>query len=103
MDEKGNKMTITETENLSPLDEEDKLLTKEEHMVNYIKTMIEIDKATEPFREHARDLKRSYVENSWLRRDEMSLALKAYRMLRSDDDIEKIWEYIEALKKNLSL
>ena len=95
--------TNPKPETVSALDQEDKALSKDEHMVNYIKTMIEIDKALEPFREHAKDLKKSYVENSWLKRDEMSLALKAYRMLKSEDDIGKIWEYIEVLKKNFSL
>lgn len=82
------------------MDKEDKELTKEEHAVNFAKVLAEIDRSMEPFREHKRDLKVSYQENHWLTKDEMTAIAKAYRSLKKDEDISKIVDYIDLLKKN---
>ena len=50
-------------EEMSALDQEDRALTKDEHIINFAKVLKEIDKAIEPFREHKHDLKISYKEN----------------------------------------
>lgn len=90
-------------EEMSDLDKEDAMLTKEQHLTNYVKILDEIQRSIEPFREHAADVKRSYRENNWLSKEEMSRALKAYRMLKSGDDLDKIYEYVDLLKKNTNV
>ncbi len=85
---------------LSPLDEEDKELTKEEHAVNFVKILAEIDRAMTPFKEHRSDLKRSYQENNWLSKAEMTDLAKAYRSLKSDEDLEKVVDFVKLLKDN---
>lgn len=79
------------------------VLTKEEHVQNYAKALDQTIKAMEPFREHLKDLKRSYVENHWLSREEMSSVLKAYRSLKKDEDLGEIQHYVDLIKKGTNL
>tara|TARA_R110000868_G_scaffold20445_1_gene86488 strand:- start:506 stop:814 length:309 start_codon:yes stop_codon:yes gene_type:complete len=96
----GINSVSAKPEEASALDKEDKALTKEEHVINYAKSLSEIDRAIEPFREHRRDLKNSYSENSWLSKKEMSLILKAYRAMKKEEDLDTILEYFNVMKTN---
>jgi len=82
--------------------QEDEVLTKEELIARYAKSLDEVDRAMEPFREHKKELKASYLENGWLTKDEMSLVLKAYRMLRSEEDLGEIQHYVDLIKKSVA-
>ena len=81
--------------------QEEEVLTKEELIVRYAKTLDELDRAMEPFREHKKDLKQSYIENGWLTKDEMSMILKAYRMMKKEEDLGEIQHYVDMIKKGL--
>jgi hypothetical protein len=83
--------------------QEEKKLTKEDHVQNYVKAIDQTLKAMEPFREHLKDLKSSYVENQWLSREEMSCVLKAYRSLKRDEDLGEIQHYVDIIKKGVSV
>ena len=83
---------------LKTLEEQDKKLTREEHIINYIKTLNSIEQAIEPYREHKLALKKNYADNGWLSRDDQSMLLKAYRMLKKDEDLDDVKEYYELLK-----
>ena len=81
---------------------DDKLLTKEEHLANYIKTFVAIEDAMEPFKEQRKDLRESYNENGWLSKDEMRQAVRAYRMLKKGDDINQFSDYYTQLNKKIT-
>ena len=83
---------------LKTLEEKDKKLTREEHIVNYIKALDMIEQAIQPYREHKIALKKNYAENSWLSREDQSLILKAYRMLKNNEDVEEVQGYYDLLK-----
>lgn len=89
---------MTDTTNVK---QEEEVLTKEELIVRYAKTLDELDRAMEPFREHKKDLKQSYIENGWLTKEEMSLILKAYRMMKKEEDLGEIQHYVDMIKKGL--
>ena len=72
--------------------------TKEERLVDFIKVIDEIDKQMLPYREHRAATKQSYKENGWLTKEEMSLASKAYRLLKADQDVNQIVDYFNLLK-----
>ena len=76
---------------------DDKLLTKEEHLANYIKTFVAIEDAMEPFKEQRKDLRESYNENGWLSKEEMRLAVKAYRLFKGKIDIDEVYDNYKAL------
>ena len=80
---------------------EEEVLTKEQLIARYAKALDELDRAIEPFREHKKELKTSYIENGWLTKDEMSLILKAYRMMKKEEDLGELQHYIDLIKKNV--
>lgn len=75
------------------------LLSKEEHVKNYIKSLAAIEEAIEPFKDQKRDLRASYDENSWLSKEEQRMAVKAYRLMKSDTDFEVLTDYFKKLKR----
>ena len=81
--------------------QQDEVLTKEELIARYAKALDEVDRAMEPFREHRKELKQSYLENGWLTKDEMSMVLKAYRMMKKEEDLGEIQHYIDMIRKNV--
>ena len=81
--------------------QQDEVLTKEELIARYAKALDEVDRAMEPFREHRKELKQSYLENGWLTKDEMSMVLKAYRLMKKEEDLGEIQHYIDMIRKNV--
>lgn len=75
------------------------LLSKEEHVKNYIKSFAAIEEAIEPFKDQKRDLRSSYDENRWLSKEEQRMAVKAYRLMKSETDFEQLTEYFNKLKR----
>tara|TARA_R100000664_G_scaffold13358_1_gene21376 strand:+ start:4675 stop:4929 length:255 start_codon:yes stop_codon:yes gene_type:complete len=77
--------------------------TKEEYVVDFIKAFDENERAMEPFKEHRRDLRKNYVENGWLSKDEMKQAVRAYRMLQKDEDFNTLQDIYDRLRKTLGV
>tara|TARA_Y100000593_G_scaffold94509_1_gene193945 strand:- start:1802 stop:2089 length:288 start_codon:yes stop_codon:yes gene_type:complete len=72
--------------------------TKEQHMADYIRSMKALEEAMEPYKEQKRELKTEYVENGWLSKEDISLTVKAYRLLKDDVDIGALIDVYESLK-----
>lgn len=77
-------------------------LTKEEYVVEFIKAFKAIEDEMEPYKEHKRDIRKSYAQNGWLTKDDMRQAVRAYRMLQKGDNIDQFTEYFEKLTKNIT-
>ena len=75
--------------------------TKEEHIKSYIKQLAAIEEAMEPFKDQCRDLRENYGDNGWLTKEEMRLAVKAYRLVKSDTDMEQLTDYFNNLKRTV--
>lgn len=73
--------------------------TKEEHMADYLASMKALEDAMEPFKDQKRDLRANYVENGWLTKQDISLAVKAYRLAKDDTDMSALIDMVESLKK----
>jgi len=80
---------------------EENEVPKEERIVNYIKSVAAIDEALEPFKEQKKELKSNYVENGWLDKDEIKLAMKAYRMIKDDTDWEHLTDLYSVVKRGV--
>ena len=78
---------------------EEEQKTKEQHMADYIASMKALEDAMEPFKEQKRELKANYVENGWLSKEDISLTVKAYRLLKDDIDVSALIDIYEALKE----
>ena len=72
---------------------------KEDYVVDFIKAFKAIEDEMEPYKEHKRDLRKNYVHNGWLTGNELRQAVRAYRMLAKDDDIDQFTNYFEEIKK----
>ena len=82
-------------------DREEDDVSKEERIINYIKSVASIDKCIEPFKEQRKDLRTNYVENGWLDKQEIKLALKAYRMLKDETDWEQLTDLYDVVKRGV--
>jgi len=90
---------INATTPIAIVEKADDAKTKEEHMADYLDSMKALEDAMEPFKEQKRDLKANYVENGWLTKQEISLAVKAYRLAKDDTDMSALIDMVEALKE----
>ena len=82
---------------------DDEFLSKDEHVVNFIKSIVALEEAMEPYKEQKRDLRKEYFENDWLTKEEMRLAVKAFRLLQQDTDLEQLTEYFEKFSKKMGV
>ena len=71
---------------------------KELHMKEYITSIKAIEDAMEPYKEQKRELKSEYIENGWLNKEDISLTVKAYRLLKDEVDISALIDVYESLK-----
>ena len=74
-----------------------KELTKEEYVVEFIKAFKAVEEEMEPYKEHKRDLRANYAQNGWLSKEEMRQAVRAYRMLKGGDDINELKTFFDKL------
>ena len=63
--------------------------TTEEYIIEFIKAFKAVEDEMEPYKEHRRDLKKNYVENGWISKEELRFAVKAYRMMKSGEDFNQ--------------
>jgi hypothetical protein len=51
-----------------------------------------------PYREQRKDLRKSYVENSWLEKEDIKLAVRAYRLMKQDVDFDELRQAYRTIK-----
>ena len=76
---------------------------KENKITDYIKSLAAIEEAMEPLKEQKRSLKTNYIENGWLEKEEISMAVKAYRLMKSDTDMEQLLDFYERVAKSIGV
>jgi hypothetical protein len=86
-------------ETIAIVEKADDAKTTEEHMSDYIESLRVLEEEMEPFKEQKRELKANYVENGWLTKQDISLAVKAYRLAKDDTDMSALIDMVEALKQ----
>ena len=76
--------------------------TKNDYVVDFIKAFQAIEAEIAPYQEHRRDLKKNYVQNSWLTKDEIRFAVRAYRMMKTGEDFSEFEEIYNKICKSIS-
>ena len=71
---------------------------RRQKVLEYIRSLRTIEDAIEPYAEQKRELKAEFKEQGWLSGDEISIAVKAYRMLKADQDIDELVEMFNFLR-----
>jgi hypothetical protein len=74
-------------------------LTKEDHIVNYIKSIASIEEAMVPYKEQRKDLRKSYVDNGWLEKEDIKVAIRAYRLMKQDVDFDELRQTYRTIKQ----
>ena len=72
---------------------------KTEKMIEYIKSLKAIEEAIEPYAEQKRELRKDFKEQGWLTKEEISMTVKAYRMMKNEVDIEQFVNIFDSLSK----
>ena len=70
---------------------------KTEKMIEYIKSLKAIEDAIEPYAEQKRELKKDFKDQGWLTGDEISMTVKAYRLMKKDVDIDQFVDIFNSL------
>ena len=73
--------------------------TSQEYAIDFSKAFADTEAEILPFKEHLKDLKRNYIENGWLTKEEVRLAVRAYRMLKQDEDIAQLATFYDKLSE----
>ena len=68
---------------------------RKRYVKEYIRSMVAIEEAMEPYKEQKRDLRAEYKENGWLNTDELRAAVKAYRLFKDNVNIDEVVENFE--------
>jgi len=80
-------------DNLSPEE------AKEQYVVQYLKSMLAIEEAMEPYKEQKKDLRKEYIENGWLTKDDIWSAVKALRLYEKGADMDDLNDMFDAIEK----
>lgn len=71
---------------------------KTEKMIEYIRALNTIEEAMEPYKEQKRELRKEFKEQGWLSAEEISMTVKAYRMMKSEVDIEQFVKVYDSIR-----
>jgi len=71
---------------------------KTEKMIEYIRSLNTIEEAMEPYKEQKRELRKEFKEQGWLTAEEISMTVKAYRMMKSEVDIEQFVKVYDSIR-----
>jgi uncharacterized caspase-like protein len=74
-------------------------VTKEEYAINYLKSLIALEEAIEPYKEQKKDLRKEFIENGWLTRQDIWAAVKAFRLYQGDADMDDLNDMFETVEK----
>jgi hypothetical protein len=68
-----------------------------QHIADYIQSIAAIEECMQPYRDQRKDLRKNYLENKWLDREDISVAMKAFRLLEEKVDFENLSDVYENL------
>ncbi len=73
---------------------------RKQYVKEYIRSLVAIEDAMEPYKEQKRELRIEFKENGWLNTDEIRAAVKAYRLFKDNVDIDEVVENFNLFSGN---
>jgi len=70
---------------------------KKRYVLEYIRSLVAIEEAIEPYKEQKRELRTEYREQGWLNTDVIRAAVKAYRLFKGKVNIDDVYDNYKAL------
>jgi len=89
----STKLKLIDEEN------ENEETTKEQYVVSYLKSLIAIEQAIEPYKEQKKELRKEYIDNSWLTRQDIWSAIKAFRLYEQEADMDDLNDMFETVEQ----
>ena len=65
---------------------------KQKYVKEYIRSLNAIEEAMEPYKEQKRELRKEFRNNGWLSTDEIRTAVKAYRFMKSELNVDEFYD-----------
>jgi hypothetical protein len=65
---------------------------RKQYVKEYIRSLVAIEDAMEPYKEQKRELRAEFKENGWLSAHEIRAAVKAYRLFKDNVDMDEVVE-----------
>jgi len=89
------------TTNLHIVKQDQETLEKERHITSFIESLMALEDAMEPYKEQKRDLRKNYVENGWLTKEELRMSVRAYRLMKNEVDMEQLLDFFDHVKRTV--
>jgi hypothetical protein len=70
---------------------------KKRYVLEYIRSLVAIEEAMEPYKEQKRELRTEFREQGWLNTDEIRAAVKAYRLFKGKVNIDDVYDNYKAI------
>ena len=70
---------------------------KKRYVLGYIRSLVAIEEAMEPYKEQKRELRTEFREQGWLNTDEIRAAVKAYRLFKGKVNIDDVYDNYKAI------
>ena len=80
-------------------EETEKEITKEQYAISYLKSLVAVEQAIEPYKEQKKELRKEYIDNGWLTRQDIWSAVKAFRLYEQDIDMDDLNDMFETVEK----
>ena len=77
--------------------EDENVSTKEQKMLEYVRSLKTLEDAMEPYKEQKKELRTEFMENGWLTKDQIWSAVKAYRLYKGKVNIDEVVENFNML------
>ncbi|NJN98682.1 MAG: hypothetical protein HC875_33620 [Anaerolineales bacterium] len=75
--------------------------TKQEKILQFLKAFEEIEESIRPFAESRKDLRKSFIENEWLTKEEIKSTIQAYRIAKKRENINELSDIYDLIKKEI--
>ena len=74
-------------------------ITKEQYVISYLKSLLALEEAIEPYKEQKKELRGEYIENGWLTKDDIWSAIKAFRLYKKAADMDDLNDMFDIIEK----
>jgi len=74
---------------------------KKERIEKLIKSFKELDACIFPFQDQKKDLRKSYIDQGWLNKEEYDLVKKSYNLLKRKTNLQDLSTIYDIAKKEL--
>jgi len=74
---------------------------KQDKILEFLKAFEEIEESIRPFAESRKDLRKSFIENEWLTKEEIKSTIQAYRIAKKRENINELSDIYDLIKKEI--